>query len=96
MSFIVIGAVQVMRHIRYRTNEDYRDKVDTANRDERNKFLAGRAWVWAGYLFLLSAAVASVGLRIAGRDELSTMAAMGVCLLMVFYWLSYLFLSRKY
>lgn len=94
--FIGVGIVQIIRHIRYRTNEEYRDKVDTASRDERNKFLSGRAWAWAGYLFILVSAVATIGLQIAGRDELSTMAGFGVCLLMIFYWVSYLVLSRKY
>lgn len=95
-AFILVGIIQSVRHIRYLTSKDYREKLDTSLSDERNRFIAGRAWAWAGYCFVLITAVASIILKIAGRDSLSTMAACQVSLLVFIYWVSYLFLSKKY
>lgn len=93
---IGVGIVQLVRIIRYQKDEEYREAVDVQNKDERNKFLAGKAWAWAGYLYVMLNGVAVVVLRIAGYEELSTWAAYSVCLVVVLYWLSYLFLQKKY
>ena len=93
---LFVGIFQLVRHIKYRTNEAYRENVDVAVSDERNKYIANKAWAWAGYWFVMIAAVACVVLKIAGRDELVTVAGGSVCLIMVLYWLSYLYLRKKY
>ena len=95
-AFIAVGAVRMLRHVRISRNEAYREKLETESRDERNRFLGGKAWAWAGYLFVIIAAAASVGLRIAGKGELSLMASGSVCLMIVLYWGSYFYLRRKY
>ena len=94
--FLGVGIVQLIRHIRYRKNEDYREKVDVANSDERNRFLAGKAWAWAGYLFVLVSGVATIALKVMGQDQWSLAASCALCLLLVLYWGSYLVLKRKY
>ena len=94
--FLGVAIVQIIRRIRYKTNEAYREAVDVASSDERNKFLSGKAWAMAGYLFVLIAAAATIVLQIIGKPELSTMAGFSVCLLMILYWLSWLFLRKKY
>lgn len=93
---LAVGGIQVYRQLKYRRNEEYREKVDIAMEDERNRFIRSKAWAWAGYLFVIIAAVGSIGLRIAGREELADMAAYGVALLVFLYWFSYMVLSRKY
>lgn len=93
---IGVGAAQLIRHIRYRRNEEYREQVDIAVNDERNKYLTCKAWAWAGYLFVLVSGVAVIALRVLGQPELSTAAGMALCLLLVLYWGSYLVLKRKY
>ena len=45
-----VGVFQVVRNVRYLRNPEYREKVDTTNQDERNRFLANKAWAWAGKL----------------------------------------------
>ena len=74
----------------------YREKVDIALEDERNKFLRNKAWAWAGYLFVILSAVGSLILRFAGQEELANMAAGAMGLLVFLYWASYMVLSRKY
>ena len=95
-AFIVVGILQVIRHIRYRTNEDYREKWDTEVQDERNKFISNKAWAWAGYLFVLIAAVCVIIFKLMGREDWMMLASSGVCLMMVLYWVSYLRLKKKY
>lgn len=95
-AFLVVGALQIFRQIKYRTDESYKERVDVAMEDERNKFIRGRAWAWAGYLFVLVSAVGSIGLRLAGREDMATLAACGMSLLVLLYAGSYLVLSRKY
>ena len=64
--------------------------------DERNRFLTGKAWAWAGYLFVLISGVATIALKIAGQDQWSLACSYALCLLLVLYWGSYLVLKRKY
>jgi len=96
VSLLVVGSLQLWRQRRYRKDEAYREKIDTETGDERNRFIANKAWAWAGYLFVMIAAVATVAFQIAGRRELSLMASLGVCLMVLLYWGSYMVLKRKY
>ena len=91
-----VGIVQLVRVIRYHKDEEYRENVDVQAKDERNLFLVGKAWSWAGSLYVILTGIAVVVLKIAGYDELSTWAAYSVCLMILLYWLSYLWLRKKY
>ena len=95
-ALIVVGILQVVRFLRYRNSEEYREKTEIANKDERNQFIRNKAWAWSGYLFVLIAAVATITFKVAGQDTLSFAASMALCLLLVLYWVSFLILSRKY
>ena len=95
-ALIVVGGLLLIRQIKYRTNESYRESVDVEVNDERNKYISMKAWSWAGYLFVLIAAVAAIVLKIVGRDELVHIASGSVCLIVVLYWLAYVVLRRKY
>lgn len=96
VALLVVGVVFLLRQFKYKTNEEYREKYDVERSDERNRYLSGKAWAWAGYLFVMIAAVGSVMLKMAGREELMLMASGSVCLIMVLYWISYLVLKKKY
>ena len=91
-----VGVFQVVRNVRYLRNPEYREKVDTTNQDERNRFLANKAWAWAGYLFVMTAAVATIVFQIIGKTELATISGFGVCLIVFLYWISYTVLQKKY
>ena len=95
-ALFAIGVIQIIRWIRYWTNDAYKAQVDVEAHDERNRFISGRAWAWAGYLYVLVGAAATVVFRIAGNEELSVMAGISVCILMVLYWISWMLLRRKY
>ena len=95
-AFVFIGILQLFRWGKYTRNAEYREKVDVAAKDERNRFLAAKAWSWAGYLFVLIGAIACIVLRILKQDLLSLAVSAAVCLVMFLYWICYFILRRKY
>lgn len=94
-ALIVIGVLMLVRQLRYRTNAEYREKMDVEVNDERNKYLRRLAWAWAGYLFVMVGAFGSIVFRILGMNQYSQFSAFGVCLIMVLYWISYLILQKR-
>ena len=95
-AFIFIGALFLYRSIKYKTNESYRENVDTQVNDERNRFIAMKAWSWAGYLFVLASAICSIVFRVLGMNDMSFFASMCVCAILLLYWISYIVLRKKY
>ena len=95
-ALVVIGALQLLRRHRFNKNEKYREKVNIEENDERNHFLRNKAWAWTGYVFVMSAAVLSIVLRILGQDTLSMVASMAVCYMLIVFWISYAVLKKKY
>lgn len=93
---LAVSVLQLLRMYRLSKDESYREKMEIEIKDERNAFLRLKAWGWAGYLFILIAAVATIVLKVMGQDLLSMAASWAVCLLLVLYWVSYLILRRKY
>ena len=91
-----VGIIQLVRYLRYYSNETYKSKVDVEVNDERNKFIALRAWAWAGFWYVIAGAVGSIAFQVLGKPELATMAGGSVCLLMAFCWISRIYLRRKY
>lgn len=94
--FLVMGVIQLIRRYRLEKNEAYREKVEIEAKDERNHFIRNKAWAWAGYLFVMIMAVASIVLRIMGEYVLSIAASGAVCLMIVLFWISFYILRRKY
>ena len=95
-ALLVIGIVRLLRFYRLKKNEGYREKMETAQTDERNQFIRMKAWSWAGYLFIMVTAIATIIFRILGQDLLSQVASYSVCLMLVLYWVSYFVLKKKY
>ena len=95
-ALFVIGAIRMIRQYRFNKNEAYREKIEIEEKDERNHFIRNKAWAWAGYLYVMIMAVATIVFKIAGQETLSMAASGGVCLVLVLFWVSYLILKRKY
>ncbi len=94
--FIVIGAMQVIRNIRYRKDPEYRERINTEFSDERNSFLRMKSWSWAGYIVVLVESVGVVVAMILGERTVQMLLSYSVCLILCVYWITYLVLSRKY
>ena len=95
-ALLIVGLLQIVRFVRYQRNEEYREKVDVQSRDERNRFLANKAWAWAGYWFMLFCAVGTIGFKLTGKEDLMMLCSGAVCLLLLLYWACYTVLKRKY
>lgn len=95
-ALIAVGALQVARNLKYRKDADYREKIDTEFKDERNGFLRMKSWSWAGYLTILAQAVGSIVAHVAGQRTVSLVLSYSMCFILVVYWLAYLILKRKY
>lgn len=92
----VVGVLQLLRLIRYKTNPQYKESTDTAVRDERNRFLSTKAWSWAGYLYVMLAAIGSIVFKLLNQETLMFAASGSICLILILYWLTYLILRKKY
>ena len=94
--FIVIGAMQVIRNIRYRKDPEYRERINTEFSDERNSFIRMKSWSWAGYIVVLVESGGVVVAMILGERTVQMLLSYSVCLILCVYWITYLVLSRKY
>ena len=95
-ALLTMGVFFLLRGIKYRKNEEYKEEVDTEANDERNKFLSMKAWSWAGYLFVMICAVAAIVMKILKYDTYVYISAGSICLIMVLYWIVYMILRKKY
>lgn len=95
-ALLAVGALQVARNLRYRKDEDYREKIDTEFKDERNGFLRMKSWSWAGYITILAQGVGVVVAQLAGERTISLVLSYSVCFIILVYWVAYLILKRKY
>ena len=96
MGLAVVGAINLLRIYRLNKNDVYREKMELEASDERNHFIRNKAFAWAGYYFVLIAAVCTIVFKIIGQELLSQAAAYAVCLMLILYWISYMILKRKY
>ena len=94
--FLAVAILQLARFYRFRHDAEYRENVEIQTSDERNRFIRSKAWAWAGYLFILIAAVSSIALRVMGQELWAQAAGSGLCLMLVLYWVSYQVLRNKY
>lgn len=95
-SLLLIGILFFIRAIRYSTSDVYREKWDIEVNDERNRYLKLKSWAWAGYLFVLSGGIGAIAFKLAGKEDLMMMASGSVCYIMVLFWISHIFLKKKY
>ena len=91
-----MGVLRVVQLLRYINDGAYREKWDVEVQDERNRFVRNKAWAWAGYLFVLIAAVCAIVFKLLGQDLLSVAAGFAVSILVLLYWICYLVLKKKY
>lgn len=95
-AFLVVGILNIIRVVKYKKNDEYREKWDIEVNDERNKYLRLKSWAWAGYLFVMSGAIGTIGFKLAGKEDLMKMASYSVCYIMILFWISNIFLRKKY
>ena len=93
---IGVGIVFLVRSIRYKRDPEYKEEYDIEMNDERNKFIRLKAWSWAGYLYMMLAAAATIAFKLAGREDLMFFCSGSMCVVLVLYLISYVVLKNKY
>ena len=93
---MAVGALQLIRTVKYRKDSEYREKVDTEISDERNRFLRMKSWSWAGYFTILIEGIGVIVAMVLGERTIQLILSYSVCLILVVYWVAYIILSRKY
>ena len=96
VTLVIIEALQIARNLRYRKDAEYKKKIDIESGDERNSYIRLKAWSYTGYLFVIGAALISLILYIAGKEEIGRILSYCMCAELVIFYVSYLILSRKY
>ena len=93
---LAVGALQLARNLKYRKDPEYREKIDTENNDERNRFLRMKSWSWTGYIVVLIEGIGVVVALILGQETIQLILSYSVCLILVVYLVTYIILGRKY
>ena len=92
---LVVGAMQIYRNLKYHSNEEYKEKIDIEYSDERNRYIRMKAWSWAGYLFIIGAAIISIVLFVMKQTVYGQIISYCMCAVLVLYWVSYIVLQKK-
>lgn len=94
----LLGAsvVQLIRAIKYKTNSEYKEMVDTKTNDERNRFISMKALSWAAYSFIMICAVVNIICLIMSKVIYMQISAGIICVMLVLYCICYLIVSKKY
>ena len=95
-SLLVMSILRLSQLYLYKTDKAYHEKMDTEVSDERNRFLRNKAWAWAGYLFVLIAAVCTIVFKVMEQELLWQATGLSMCLIVTLYWISFLILRKKY
>lgn len=93
---LFVGILQLIRAIRIKTDSEYKEKLNIEIEDERNRYINMKAWSWAGYLFVIIAALTTITCMILNYKVYMMIASSTVCLILVLYYASVLILRRKY
>lgn len=93
---LIIGTLRLIQSLRYSKDENYRESYNTELNDERNRFIRNKAWAWAGYMFVIIAAITTLVLQTLGERLLSLAVSTAVGLILILYWISYFILRKKY
>lgn len=93
--WLAIGVMQIYKNLKYNSNETYKEKIDIAFTDERNRYIRMKAWSWAGYLFVILAAITSIVLFIMKQNNYGQILSYCTCSVLALYLASYIFLQKK-
>lgn len=94
--FLILSGLRMIQFHRYSTNEEYAEKINVMNSDERNRFLAEKASRWTFYYYNLAAAILVIILEAMGKADLAQIIAYTICAQVGIYWICYLRIKRKY
>lgn len=93
--WLAVGAMQIYRNLKYHSNDEYKEKIDIEYSDERNRYIRMKAWSWAGYLFIIGAAITCIALFVIGQTVYGQIISYCMCAVLALYWIAYIVLQKK-
>ena len=91
-----VGALQIVRNMKYRKDPVYREEIDTEVKDERNSFLRMKSWSMTGVIVILAEGIGVVIAMILGEQTVQLVLSYSVCFILVVYCICYVLMGRKY
>lgn len=96
LTLIIISALQLFKAARYAKDPAFAKQIDASNTDERLAFLAGKAAQSAFQVSVIALCLLSLVLRFVGKGDTADVLGFVACGELLVYWVSYLYLSKKY
>ena len=90
------GALLLFRAIKYKTNSEYKEMIETEKSDERNRYISMKAWSISAYIFVMICAVITIVCMIMSKSLYMQISASAICVMLLLYCISYWILKRKY
>ena len=90
-----VSIAKLIQIYKYRTDKEYREKVDIDARDERHRLLRMKAWSIAGYGFVLLASAATIVCMLTGKTDIINVLTTSICVIILIYLISYIILQKK-
>ena len=95
-AYIVCGAVQLWRNLKFIRDPELMRKLEIAEKDERNLMLLDKARSFAFAIYVTAASVAVMVLYIMDLSFAAYIIAGSICFMVFSFWLCYHILKRKY
>lgn len=86
---------QLLRLWRSRRDPEYRERMRIASSDERNRYIASKAWGAAAQLQMLLAFLAMFVFQLRGEKALMMLSAGSICVVSFAYAVLYLIYNRR-
>ncbi|MDO4939739.1 MAG: DUF2178 domain-containing protein [Lachnospiraceae bacterium] len=94
-ALVAVGIGSILRFVKYRTDENYRNRIDTEIADERMSHLRLKSWGIAAYAFIIAAGIAAIVLLINDMRGQASVLGYCICFVLIVYLISYLILQKK-
>lgn len=95
VALLCVGALQIIKYCRITKNEDTVFRQQIAETDERNIAIAHRAKSMAFMIYVMTACIGVIVLQLLGKKTLATLLGWSVCALLLLYYVSYYFISKR-
>ena len=94
-AFAVIGIARVKQYFLISKNEETIKKQEIRETDERNISISNKAKSFSFSLYIMLSCIAVILLQILGKSDLASILGLTVCVLLIFYWVSYFIIRKK-
>ena len=96
VALLCVGVLQIIKYCRITKNEDTVFRQQIAETDERNITIAHRAKSMAFMIYVMTACIGVILLQFLHKSTLASLLGWNVCFLLILYFISYFFISKRF